>query len=75
MNDGNASAKKKVITHSGNFHTDEVFACAVLSLLYDGAIEIVRTRDPEVWVTGDYVVDVGNEYDPARGRFDHHQEG
>ncbi|MFZ2303257.1 MAG: MYG1 family protein [Minisyncoccia bacterium] len=66
---------KKIITHSGNFHTDEVFACAVLSILNDGAVEILRSRDPLVWATGDYVVDVGGEYDPSRGRFDHHQEG
>src|SRR3989344_202259 len=66
---------KIVVTHSGNFHTDEVFACAVLSLLNDGNIEVIRSRKKEVWVTGDYVVDVGGEYDPSRGRFDHHQEG
>lgn len=67
--------KKIVVTHSGNFHTDEVFACAVLSLLNSGKIEIIRSREKEVWATGDYVVDVGGEYDSARGRFDHHQEG
>lgn len=66
---------KKIVTHSGNFHTDEVFACAVLSLLNSGNIEIVRSRDKEDWAKGDYVVDVGGEYDPSRGRFDHHQEG
>lgn len=66
---------KKIITHSGNFHTDEVFACAVLSILHDGAVEIARSRDGDVWATGDYVVDVGGEYNPSRGHFDHHQEG
>lgn len=66
---------KKIVTHSGNFHTDEVFACAVLSILHDGAIEVVRSRDADVWVTGDYVVDVGGVYDAEKGRFDHHQEG
>lgn len=75
MNGANPNNLKKIITHSGNFHTDEVFACAVLILLHDGAVEIVRSRDPEVWVTGDYVVDVGGEYDVAKGRFDHHQYG
>lgn len=73
MNDDSVSTKKRIITHSGNFHTDEVFACAVLSLLHEGNVEIVRSRDPEVWATGDYVVDVGGEYDSTRGRFDHHQ--
>ncbi len=65
----------KIITHSGNFHTDEVFACAVLSILNNGNVEIVRSREGDVWATGDYVVDVGGEYDASRGRFDHHQEG
>ncbi len=67
--------KKKIITHSGNFHADEVFACAALSLLNEGNVEILRSRDPEVWATGDYVVDVGGEYDHARGWYDHHQIG
>lgn len=65
----------KIITHSGQFHTDEVFASAVLSLLHNGSVEVVRSRDPLVWATGDYVVDVGGEYDISRGRFDHHQIG
>lgn len=67
--------KKKIVTHSGNFHTDEIFACAAISILNDGNIEVVRSRDPEVWATGDYVVDVGGVDDPQIGRFDHHQEG
>ncbi len=75
MYDVNITKPKKIVTHSGNFHTDEIFACAVLSLVHDGAVEIVRSRDPEVWETGDYVVDVGGVYDGASGRFDHHQEG
>ena len=65
----------RIITHSGRFHTDEVFACAALSLLKKGDVEIVRSRDPKVWATGDIVVDVGGVYDAALGRFDHHQEG
>lgn len=64
-----------IVTHSGNFHTDEVFACAALSLFSDGAVEMVRSRETEVWTKGDYVVDVGGVYDSAAGRFDHHQEG
>lgn len=72
---GKKMKKLRIITHSGNFHTDEVFACAVLSLVYDGNIEVVRSRDPEVWAMGDYVVDVGGAYDVASGRFDHHQVG
>jgi len=40
--------KQTVVTHSGNFHTDEVFAVAVLDILFEGRYEIIRTRDPEV---------------------------
>lgn len=75
MSDMSEKNLKKIITHNGNFHTDEVFACAILSILNDGKVEVVRSREPEVWATGDYVVDVCGEYDPSRGRFDHHQEG
>lgn len=77
MKDQNSLNKplKKIVTHSGNFHTDEVFACAVLSLLHDGAVEIVRSRESAVWAMGDYVMDVGGVYDAGAGRFDHHQEG
>lgn len=66
----------KIVTHSGSFHTDEVFALAALGLhLGHENIEIVRTRDESVIETGDWVVDVGGMYDPARKRFDHHQNG
>lgn len=76
MNERSSITKKKtVVTHSGNFHTDEVFASATLALLNGGAVEVARSRDPEVWAIGDYVVDVGGEYDAPRGRFDHHQIG
>lgn len=64
----------RIVTHSGGFHADDAFAVATLLLLHPDA-EVVRTRDPKVFETGDFVVDVGGEYDPARNRFDHHQEG
>lgn len=64
----------KVITHSGHFQADDVFAIAALSLLL-GDFELTRTRDPEIIKIGDYVVDVGGIYDPETRRFDHHQEG
>jgi uncharacterized UPF0160 family protein len=70
--------KKIIITHSGTFHADDMFACATLGLLLDKRgfnYKIIRTRDEEVIETGDYVVDVGGEYDPKRNRFDHHQIG
>lgn len=68
--------KKRIITHSGGFHADEVFGVATLRIMLgDGEdVEIVRSRDPEVIATGDYVLDVGGIYDASKQRFDHHQE-
>ncbi len=66
----------KIATHSGGFHTDDVFAIATLQLLYGGEnVEVVRTRDESVLAIADIVVDVGGVYDVATKRFDHHQNG
>lgn len=56
---------KKVGTHSGKFHADEVMATAILMEIFD--IEVVRTRDEKKLAELDLVYDVGN------GEFDHHQ--
>lgn len=66
----------RIVTHSGDFHADEVFAVATLRMVL-GAVpsELIRTRDEEEIKTGDYVVDVGGVYDQEKNRFDHHQEG
>lgn len=67
--------KEKIITHNGSFHADEVLAVATIFLALNGRIKVIRTRDPEIIKTGDYVVDVGGIYDPDKNKFDHHQEG
>ena len=68
--------KKKIcITHNGTFHADDLFATATLSILNNGNIKIIRTRDPKIIATGDYVYDVGGIYDPNINNFDHHQKG
>jgi uncharacterized UPF0160 family protein len=69
---------KKLVTHSGSFHTDDIFATVVLSLVLEKQnqeFEIIRTRDPEIIKSADYVYDVGGIYDEASNRFDHHQVG
>jgi len=69
---------KKLITHNGSFHADDIFACATLSLMLERAgekFEVIRTRDEEIIKTGDYVFDVGGIYDADKNRFDHHQIG
>ena len=65
---------KKLVTHSGKFHADDVFATAVLKKVF-GEVEVVRSRDAEVIAAGDIVYDVGREYNPETKRFDHHQQG
>jgi len=66
---------KILVTHNGTFHADDLFATATLSILNNGNIKIIRTRDQEIIKKGDYVYDVGGEYDVLRNRFDHHQKG
>lgn len=60
--------------HSGEFHADEVTACALL--IHFELIDkdkIIRTRDLRHLESCDFVCDVGGEFDPKRRRFDHHQ--
>lgn len=63
-----------IATHSGKFHADDVWAAAVLNLMFPGS-ELVRTRDPAVIDRADFAVDVGGVWDAEKGRFDHHQKG
>ena len=63
-----------IVTHGGKFHADDAWAVATLKVLYPDA-GLVRTRDPAIIATADFVIDVGGIWDPATGRFDHHQKG
>lgn len=69
------SKKYTVGVHNESFHTDDAFAVATLSILLNGDIRIIRTRNPEELSKCDYVVDVGYVYNAAQKRFDHHQKG
>lgn len=74
--DSTNQKKVRIVTHSGNFHLDEILAVAALQMhLKDIPHEVIRTRDMDVINSADYVVDVGGVYDPATNRFDHHQHG
>ncbi|KAI5176912.1 hypothetical protein NEFER01_0237 [Nematocida sp. LUAm1] len=64
----------KIVTHDGRFHLDDVLACHILTTIYKNAY-VVRTRDADIINSGVYVFDVGGEYAPEKGRFDHHQRG
>ena len=67
--------KKILVTHNGAFHADDLFATATISILNKGNIKVIRTRDPKVIESADYVFDVGGIYDPEKNLFDHHQKG
>jgi uncharacterized UPF0160 family protein len=63
-----------IATHNGNFHADDVFSIAALKNIFP-SFKLIRTRDLELIGKADIVIDVGGEYDPEAGRFDHHQRG
>ena len=63
-----------IATHNGSFHADDVVGVAILQMVFLHT-EIVRTRDPEKIAAANFAVDVGGVWDPALGRFDHHQKG
>jgi len=58
----------KLVTHDGIFHADDVFAGAVLRLVWPAA-PITRTRDAALIAAADLAFDVGG------GAYDHHQRG
>ena len=62
----------RIATHNGSHHADDTFGVAVLTALFPDHV-LLRTRDPDAIARADFAVDVGGEWDPARGRFDHHQ--
>lgn len=73
---------KKVVTHDGLFHADEVFAVAWLRHAFKIShhTPIIRTRDKAVLQEAladphTIVIDVGGVYDPSMNNFDHHQDG
>lgn len=69
------SKKPTLVVHDGRFHSDDIFAAATLRILLNGRLKILRTRDPKVIESADYVADVGGIHNPAAKRFDHHQKG
>ncbi len=69
---------KKLVTHDGSFHTDDIFAAAALSIMLSNkgeTFEIIRTRDQEIIDSADYIFDLGRMYEENSNRFDHHQAG
>uniref|UniRef100_A0A7S0HHK7 MYG1 protein n=1 Tax=Hanusia phi TaxID=3032 RepID=A0A7S0HHK7_9CRYP len=75
MANSGSEAKKRIGTHDGTFHCDEVMACWMLHQTKEFAgAQIVRTRDVKTLSEMDIVVDVGAVFDPSSHRYDHHQK-
>lgn len=77
-NDFTVKRTYKVITHSGIFHPDELFAIALLKKYFCNISSIVRTRDEAVISAGlsdpdTILVDIGFIDDSSILAFDHHQ--
>lgn len=67
--------RKILVTHSGTFHTDDIFSTAILSILNNGNIKIIRIKPGmEIPTNFDYVYDIGGIYNPDNNQFDHHQK-
>lgn len=71
---------KILLTHSGTFHADDVFAVATFILAKkneepDEEWQVVRSRDEEEIKKANAVLDIGGVLDPILMRFDHHQLG
>jgi len=64
---------KVIAVHDGNFHADDVFASAILKLIYPNA-KIIRTRNKYRLDNADVRIDVGGKYNSKTGDYDHHQE-
>jgi len=72
---------KKIITHAGVFHADEVLSIATIMIFeninYD-AIQIERKNEVSFEELADpsvIIIDVAQHYEPVLVNFDHHQNG
>lgn len=69
---------KKIVVHGGQAHADDILSIALVMLMENlerDQLEIVRVNDGRArdWPDADLVIDVGKDYDPRKGWFDHHQ--
>lgn len=64
-----------LVTHSGGFHADDLMSSVILTQLFPQA-RLIRSRDTALTTPApDRVIyDVGRDFDPAKGIFDHHQK-
>jgi uncharacterized UPF0160 family protein len=76
----NTNNIERIVTHSGPFHADDIFAIAMLENAAMAPIQILRSRDKNILEAGKMdphtlLVDVGGEYNPEQGLLDHHFVG
>jgi len=65
-----------VATHGQVHHLDEIVAvCLLRNFINVNRIDFLSRAEiiPQRLANYDFVIDIGGEYDPERGRFDHHQ--
>lgn len=67
-----------LLTHSGQFHADDIFSTALLNVYFKNKepktkVKCKRSRIANDIKTADIVYDVGFIYNPKKLRFDHHQ--
>ncbi|MDA3899426.1 MAG: MYG1 family protein [Spirochaetes bacterium] len=62
-----------IAVHDGVFHADDIFAAAIIRLLYPD-VKIIRSRSEDVLNQADLRIDVGGVFNPESGNYDHHLE-
>lgn len=73
---GDESSSITVATHNGMYHADDIVAIALMAENISAeTLNLIRTRDQGLIDAADIAVDVGGEYCPERGRYDHHFVG
>ena len=68
---------KKIITHSGVFHADELLAIAMIRAITKQSLPVERVRvvsDEDINDPTVIVLDVGGQLDSSLNNFDHHQD-
>lgn len=68
----------QLLTHSGQFHADDIFSTALLNLYFKNKepktkLKHKRSLKKEDTEKADIVYDIGLIYNPKKLRFDHHQ--
>jgi len=71
------AGKGVVLTHNGVFHADEIVAISLLIIFGVMINTVIRSRDNDVieefkTSSEGLLIDIGGEYDPFNGCFDHH---